>query len=207
MLTYEQINHIIIDELENIGLWANEVIYTDLDAYVEAYDFLGREPNVVEMYVSTTLSFGEIGGQCLAGQLGELMRQRSHDAVVQMYGEHRASILEDANFGFIWYYLDNLVRSFVVALEDTKIGSSDDAKNEAFIRRAIRATVAHERRHSVQPASLYEEKDWMSVNIDEYFQAAHESDAHAFELAVFYGEDETADINNPASWHPERLVA
>ena len=207
MLTYEQINDIVIDELNHIGMWDCEVLYTDLDMYEECLWILGREPNCTELYASTQVAFGEICGQCFAGQLGELMRNKCHDTVMQLYGAHMGTIVEELNFGYVWYYIDNIVRTLQSFLLTPGVSSKDDSQNERVLRRLVRATVAHERRHSVQPSSMYEEMDWRSITEEEYYSAAHEADAREFELAVFFGKDHTADINNPAAWHPERLVA
>ena len=183
--------------MSHIGLWDCEILYTDMDLYEETIWTLGYEPNVRELYASVTLPFGEMGGQCLAGQLGEVMRLQSHDALINALGAQLTERVEECNFGCIFYYIDNMART---------VANMYSHKGEKFIRAYTRAVVAHERRHSIQPASMYEAKDWSRITIQEYESASHEADADAFALAVVKG-DASADINNPSSWHPERLVA
>ena len=197
MFTYQEIQDIILDELNHIGLWDCEIIYSDMDLYEETFWTLGYEPNAQELYASVTLPFGEMGGQCLAGQLGELMRRQAHDTFVNAFGPQLTDRIEECNFGCIFYYIDNMTRTVLSIYSN---------KGESFIRAMVRATVAHERRHSTQPASMYEAKDWLHITIDEYESARHEADADAFALAVIHG-DTSADLDNPSAWHPERLVA
>ena len=102
--------------------------------------------------------------------------------------------------GKIFFYIDNISRQIYTEMQSRQRSFIEFRR----IAKIVTYYVAHERRHEVQPESMLDLRPVSLTDADAYLNLQHESDAHEFGLAVLRGD---ANINNPAAWEPERLVA
>lgn len=144
----------------------NEVVYNDLDNYREFVQFMGREPVAAELFpqVDAGGRLMEISGACCAGEgwqmTKEILRQ-------QGISEEIISVMD----GKLYYKSDAIARSVFEALDLFGIPSAAGRFVKKLAVRLTLACVAHERRHAVQPAQLYDFNT-------QYLLARHEQDAY-----------------------------
>lgn len=192
MLSYNEIEQLIISELNEVMDPTYESLYFDIDAYELAFRLLGHEPSAEELWATTVNGGNEPGAQCFAGELGaralEFMRASARPGFQQVV-EFCLSICA----GRIFYYPESLTRSFILQQPQN---ASDETMRHA-IRQMIRFVVAHERRHSQQPAELLEIQVTDLNDVAAYNAQPHEADANAFAWAVLRGETSLADV---ATW-------
>lgn len=144
----------------------NEVIYDDLDNYREFVQLMGREPMAAELFpqVDAGGRLVEISGMCCSGEgwqmTKEILRQ-------QGISEEIISVMD----GKLYYKSDAIVRGVFEVLDLFGIPSAAGRFIKKLAIRLTLACVAHERRHAVQPAQLYDFDK-------QYMLARHEQDAY-----------------------------
>lgn len=193
--TISQIRSALMSCFKEIGMRRNERFWSDEDQYNCFVEAMGREPNASEMFPPV-----ELGGQCQSGELGTAACDLMIELIRKNTSEHAAQVYDRESRGHIFYYIDSMTRG----IYNHMIKKGEDAVPFKVIRANVICTMAHERRHEVQPASMLDMTPVDGIGTEQYCALRHESDADDFMLAVINGQ---ADINNPAAWEPERLVA
>lgn len=143
-----------------------ERIYTDLDLYEGFVTEHGYEPKWDEFHV--VVNGVEAGGWCLAGEIGKYLQRQM--GIANPTDE-------------IMFFADSIIRAC-------------EGLNEEDARACVLANVAHERRHSFQPLSLYLEKGGMAESMKLYDALPHEADANNFMLNVLRGKATLEDVKS-----------
>lgn len=144
----------------------NEVIYDDLDNYREFVQLMGHEPMAAELFpqVDAGGRLVEISGMCCAGEGWQMTKE-----ILRRQGisEEIISVMD----GKLYYKSDAIARSVFEVLDLFGIPSAAGRFVKKLAVRLTLACVAHERRHAVQPAQLYDFDK-------QYLLARHEQDAY-----------------------------
>lgn len=168
----EELSQLIRSTLRTV-CGENEVVYDDLDNYQEFVLLMGREPMAAELFpqVDAGGRLAEISGACCAGEGWQLAKEILRQ---QGISEEIISVMD----GKLYYKSDAIARSVFELLDILGLPSAAGRFIKKLAIRLTLACVAHERRHAVQPAQLYDFGK-------EYMLARHEQDAYEVTELMF----------------------
>lgn len=186
-MTYYEIYDAVITAFEEIMI-DGEVLWTEEKCYDLSCN-LGMEIPASQFYPVAELEKIP-AGQCCKGEFGKVAVQAMMEQLQKSH-PHFAEAFKNTMTDLIHYY-PVAIALFVFHNQASYNITYDNISNH------VKLTVAHERRHAVQPASLFD-RNWINCPIgsDEYFKLAHEVDAYAFSNAVCCGD---ATLEEVETW-------